>query len=184
MRILLLGDAGAGKTTFMNNIEKNDDKFIGLVSTVPTYGLDVVRHNLIVGQENHKITFMATSGLSQFNLISNAYISSCVGYIIFIDTTNIATLKSINQWLCRISSYGGNPNESMIIGTKKDLYDKRKIKKSDIASLYPNVPYFEVDLLTERAGTYVAEFLSAIIRRHKNSCSIVENNREEICFCQ
>ena len=178
MHILLLGDSGVGKSTFLNNLNNK------VKANVATFGLELYTHNVIFYDTLHKINFFSTSGLNYLHIINDAYAKNSNGYIIFIDVTNRNTLLTIPKWLKKIKMNGGDINDVIIIGTHVDCNDN-KISKSEIEYLHQNIPYLEVNLIHDSMLETIDKFLYKLIRKHKNSCSLIAyTNNDKSCICQ
>jgi small GTP-binding protein len=148
-RIVLLGDSGVGKSTFINTIIKPDGCFDPNIPS--TIGMDFYSYVY----RNIAFNFLEISGSQQFDTLRKTYVLNADIAIFFYDLTNDASLKNLTEYAELVHSINNTPYSHMImVGTKLDLKEKRKIglneiskKREEIAEIFgipsPNVLSYE-----------------------------------------
>jgi Ras-related protein Rab-11A len=127
IKLVLVGDSGVGKSTFLKR--KVDDVFHS--SFLSTIGVDFNTQYFF--RQNYKIrtSIWDTAGQEKFSSLIEVYYRNLTAALIFYDTTNKGSFENINKWLKRVKQN----NEYLpvyIIGTKTDLNDEREIFVSDL----------------------------------------------------
>jgi len=121
-KICLFGDAGCGKTTlakrYMTNQFISDTKMtIGVSLETKTFNLD---------EKRIKLQVWDFGGEERFRFFLPGYIKGTHGGILMYDTTNLASLSHLDDWLAVIKeSYQRFP--ILLTGGKNDLEEERQI---------------------------------------------------------
>lgn len=126
--VLLLGDSGVGKTSFLERhmtgqpiIEHEPTTFVGVATVVlPT------NHGLI------KLTIIDTIGTKPMGGLEKEYLHAVQCAIIMFDVTNPKSYKNATKkWLREADSI--DPNlPKILLGNKCDLKEERQIQREDI----------------------------------------------------
>lgn len=142
VKILLLGDAGVGKTTFCNKLN-NGEFTLNYNSTI---GVDFFTKYVDIGCKTFKLQIWDTAGQERFKSIVTSYYRNTSLAIIMIDLNNEGSIKSINKWLNDINNYCKEDVKIIMIGNKKDLpILVNKVEIENIVSKN-NIPYIEISV--------------------------------------
>ena len=123
IRILLVGDAGVGKTSVLmryaeDSFEQQQPDFEAKYKT-----LDVRGHVV-------KLTLMDTAGQERFRTLTSGSYRGADGVIICYDVSDTATFSNVPQWLQEVSRYSQNPQlVKVLAGNKTDLADHAVTKE-------------------------------------------------------
>lgn len=139
-KIILIGDGGCGKTSFVNCLRKGE--FSG--KYIPTQGVDV---SPITFNTNHDtITFKIwdCAGQEKFGGLRDGYYIGAQGVIIMLDLTSKLTLRNMEHWVKDVGRVVGEDVPVIVCGNKIDALN-RKLTEEMIKEVLPKtVPYFNV----------------------------------------
>ena len=127
-RVITLGDSGVGKTNFIFRFI--DDKFS--LNYFSTYGIDTKFKN--VKLENGceiKFKIFDTAGQERFKSISQNYIKKANGILLMYDISDKDSFNNIENWMETINENSGSKMSIVLIATKCDLKEDRKITKEE-----------------------------------------------------
>ena len=139
IKILLLGDSGSGKTSYlhkyMNDEFKKDSEL--------TIGIDYATRIV----NNTKIDIWDTAGQEVFRSITTSYFRSANGVLIFMDLTNIDSINNIEYWINDYLNKSGNDKKSiLLVGNKKDSTRAVTFEDGNEISKYFNISYVEISV--------------------------------------
>lgn len=129
-KILLLGDSGVGKTSFL--LQYTESQFNNVfISTIGVeYKMKVFNYrNKLV-----KFQIWDTAGQERFKAITRNYLRGSHGILLMYDITNDTTFDNIKQWLKQIYKAVEENVCVIVVGNKVDLEDERLVKSSDAES--------------------------------------------------
>lgn len=190
MKILMLGDSGVGKSTFIQKLQSDSSN----MHSIPTWGLEFYTYEVELYQNIHKISFISTSGSSKFREINSAYMEGCSGFILVFDMYDKKTFENLKIWK---ESVGFN---NLIIGTYnkngKNNKSKSKVNESEVLEEFPEFEYYQLDIDNDSKLLFnpftkknhsiysiVNKFCQKLIREHTNSCHVMELKQLHKCFC-
>ena len=153
-KIILAGDGGVGKTTYINQLLKG--KFTNTYT--PTLGVDVFVLAFNTNYGMFVLDIWDTAGQEKFKGLGDNYFMRSDGAIVMFDITAKNTLKNIKTWVSSIKNKNKGKNIPIgIYGNKFDVVieDKDRIKtkhpKISCKSCY-NVYAPIVDILQKITG--------------------------------
>jgi small GTP-binding protein len=145
IKILLLGDAGVGKTTIVNSFITN--KYVEDMGS--TIGLDY-KSKVLNG-----INFQMydTSGQERFKMLVNSYYKQTDIVVFIFSLDNIKSLENIeNSWIPNTNKHYDNDNNKpkyILVGNKSDkIYDKCILHKIKSIITKFNIHYYDVSAKT------------------------------------
>lgn len=173
-KVIILGDAGSGKTCFMNNYLGNpfydhDPPTIGVEfgSKVLTASkllkprlikkyqeLSEGKNQMTINELSAKMQLWGTSGQERFHSIVKSYYRNVNGVLFVCDLTRRVTFQHLKYWLEDFKNNSNIPLEEVgaaIIGNKTDLHEMQEVYESDLADLANeyNIPYYMVSSKAE-----------------------------------
>ena len=181
IKIILIGDKGVGKTSFIYNYLKKNEKIYS------TIGLDY--HDKYIDTKNNEYTIKLriwdTSGQYTYaNTIEN-YFKTCHGFIFFYDISNNESLLNIEKWIERIESFiDGKIYEKnidyILIGNKSDLNDR--INTNDLNRILTkyNFELFTCNNTSNTGNKYITHLIKKILLNQ--DLTNRELDRNEVSF--
>ncbi|KAI3381950.1 hypothetical protein SNEBB_010915 [Seison nebaliae] len=121
LRILEIGDAASGKTALLQQFltGKTNETY------TPTAGIEFNHLRLIVRGRNCKVQVWDPSGTAKHRSMLDTYYSGIMGYVLVIDRTKLASIKTLHSWIERIHEQVGkdkfNRTVKVVMLTKTDL---------------------------------------------------------------
>lgn len=202
MKILLLGDAHAGKTTLLS-------RFFGHTThrpTLTTVGIDFMEKDVQIGDALVRMQVWDTAGQERLTIITPMMYRSVMGVIVVYDITDWHSFTRVDFWLSQLRVYGASNLQKLLVGNKSDLgsvdgeSNLRKVSYECGANLArrESMPFFETSALCAgiaeikdvfcTIGTSV--LLAAELAEQKKPDSFcldprdyTENNRKKTCKC-
>jgi len=145
LKVVLVGDAGVGKTSLFENFT---NPIYPTTSYNPTIGVDFGNKTIVVQSKKIKIQIWDTAGQERFRSITHNYYRGADIVILIFDLTNMESFNNVNMWhkLIRdIVKSDEKPYKYILIGNKCDL-KPRRIVSADIATEFArnnDMQYFE-----------------------------------------
>ena len=137
IRLILLGDAGVGKTSIMEKFAKN--KYEDTKDT--TIGIKYETKIIKCKDKSYKIHLYDTAGQEKYKSIISSYYRLGKGFFVVFDLTSESSLNSVQNWMKEIQEKSPEPDPIIIIlGNKNDLENIRI--SEDIIKLIKSINYF------------------------------------------
>ncbi|XP_072421019.1 ras and EF-hand domain-containing protein isoform X1 [Chiloscyllium punctatum] len=116
-RLVLAGDAGSGKSSFLLRLCMNE--FKGHIPT--TLGVDFQMKKLLVDGESATLQIWDTAGQERFRSIAKSYFRKAHGVLLLYDVTSETSFLNVREWIDEIKSSTDFPTPIILIGNKIDL---------------------------------------------------------------
>jgi small GTP-binding protein len=126
-KLILIGDSGVGKSCLLNRFA--DDVYTD--SYISTIGVDFKIRTVETDGKICKLQIWDTAGQERFRTITSSYYRGAHGILLVFDITNTESFTNIQTWFKEVNTYASETVNLILVGTKSDLYDKRKILYSD-----------------------------------------------------
>ena len=118
LKILLVGNAGVGKTSLIYRITEN--KFND--NCPSTIGVEFNNKVLNVNSVNHTIKILDTSGQERYQNITKSYFRFVEGIFIVFDLSDEESFNSLEKWIEKIKEVVEEPN-IIILANKCEIFD-------------------------------------------------------------
>ncbi|XP_021263042.1 ras and EF-hand domain-containing protein-like isoform X7 [Numida meleagris] len=115
-RLMLAGDSGAGKSSFLLRLCRNE--FRGDISS--TLGVDFQVKQLLVDGEQTTLQIWDTAGQERYRSIARSYFHKAHGVLLLYDISSQSSFLSVRQWIEDIEG-AGTVLPLMLVGNKSDL---------------------------------------------------------------
>ena len=126
-KVLLLGDAGVGKTSLMWRF--SEDVFNK--TYISTIGIDFKLRTIEVQGKRVRLQIWDTAGQERFHAISVSYYRSAVGIMMVYDITRRHSFENIAKWLRNIDEHAKEDVIKLLVGNKCDLQGPRAVKREE-----------------------------------------------------
>ena len=151
-KIVVLGDSGVGKTSFIYKL--NNDDFSKKGSTI---GVDFSVHCVEIENTLIKLQIWDTAGQEQFKSITKSYFRNVAGALLFFDISNNQSYKNLSHWIDELLNHDVVEESIFIIANKTDLvkhihinqYYKNHIKMYANSSYKQNSPKEICEIFTK-----------------------------------
>jgi small GTP-binding protein len=138
IKVLLGGDGGTGKTTFLLSNQR------GMFSeAILTIGVEIFIASPSQTQNASKLLVFDLGGQERFQFLHDAFTAGTKAIILFYDLHRHTTFQSLRKWIMFLNSTMRVP--VLICGTKSDLVSEETIKefRSEFADLQTEHPVFQ-----------------------------------------
>lgn len=161
LHLIILGDQNVGKSFLVNRYVKND------LSSHPgkTLGVDFMKKQIRVYNQDYKVTFIDTSGAKQFRSLIYCQYKLANGIALLFDLINRETFENMPKWLNSIKEYASPESIVFIVGNKSDELKKRDVSYEEAWSFASSkgIAYFETSAMNSTGVSYMFESMCEYI---------------------
>ncbi|CAH2274156.1 ras and EF-hand domain-containing -like [Pelobates cultripes] len=178
-RLVLAGDAGSGKSSFLLRLCLNE--FRGDIPT--TLGVDFQMKKLLVDGDHTTLQIWDTAGQERFRSIAKSYFRKAHGVLLMYDITSEASFLNVRQWIDEIKNSSDKPMPMMLIGNKTDMRSVNKESAVIHTSMGEKLAMAYGALFCETSaknGTNVVEAVLHLAREVKKTVDLKEENAESV----
>lgn len=133
-KLIIIGDSGIGKSSLLNRFA--DDVYTD--SYISTIGVDFKIRTIDIDGKMCKLQIWDTAGQERFRTITSSYYRGAHGILLVFDITNPESFVNLTAWLKEVTNYASETVNLILIGTKSDLVEKRKISYTDASEFAKN----------------------------------------------
>jgi small GTP-binding protein len=168
-KIVLTGSSGSGKSTLFKKIINPDVQMSN--KYVETLGVEFGTMSKKISDRIIKFNIWDTSGRSNLRVVANSYYKPSNLVIVVLDLTSISSFSELSGNVCDAKEHIDSNSMIVVVGTKGDLIDRRKISAVAIQEFCDehNVDY--VEIVDKSIGKPVKD-----IFQNKNTITIESNN--------
>ncbi|XP_053321051.1 ras and EF-hand domain-containing protein-like isoform X2 [Spea bombifrons] len=178
-RLVLAGDAGSGKSSFLLRLCLNE--FRGDIAT--TLGVDFQIKKLMVDGDHTTLQIWDTAGQERFRSIAKSYFRKAHGVLLVYDVTSEASFLNVRQWIDEIKNSSDKPIPLMLIGNKTDMRPERTESGFIHTSMGEKLAMAYGSLFCETSakdGTNVVEAVLHLAREVKKTVDPTEENADTV----
>ena len=153
-KIILLGDANVGKTTF-TSLLVTDNLPTDYHSTIGVEFLSSIIE--LMDSTNVKLMLWDTAGQERYRALTKIYYKDVIGVFLFFDLTNRKSFLNLRYWYDQIKGEIENSNGVIyIIGNKLDLVNERQVSNEDVLNFLDEldskntVKYKEISVIRDK----------------------------------
>jgi len=157
-KVIILGDTDAGKTSFLNKYIYGN---MGQTRPNLSIGTEFYAKDVVIDDFEVSLIFFDPGG-QDIKILRNLYYKDASGVILTFDLTNRETFDKLSEIYDHVSINVGQV-PFLLIGTKADLVDKRKISMNEANKFAAEkgIIYFETSAFT---GQGIDESIGYLIR--------------------
>ena len=126
-KLIIIGDSGIGKSCLLNRFA--DDIYTD--TYISTIGVDFKIRTIVVNGRLCKLQIWDTAGQERFRTIVSSYYRGAHGIVLVYDITNPESFTNCEMWLTEVQRYATDQVKIILVGTKSDLSEKRKVAFAD-----------------------------------------------------
>ncbi|KAM9808373.1 ras and EF-hand domain-containing protein [Neosynchiropus ocellatus] len=178
-RLVLAGDAGSGKSSFLLRLMLNE--FRGDIQS--TLGVDFQIKRLLVDGERTSLQIWDTAGQERFRSIARSYFRKAHGVLLLYDVTSESSFLNVRAWADEIQDCTQDEISMCVIGNKVDLKESSP-DGSCVSSLLGEKLAKEYGALfcetSAKEGTNVVEAVLHLARAVKKSVKLRQRSDSRV----
>lgn len=166
-KIILVGDSGTGKSTFLTKYINNSftDMFIS------TIGVDFTTTKISLDGMSIKLQIWDTAGQERFRTITTTYYRGAHGIMVMFDLTCHDSFMNISNWISDIKTYTMQNVPILLVGTKCDKVNDIQVSREEITQMVQSygLEYIETSAKTDVNVVNSFDKLTKKINEYVNS---------------
>ena len=127
VKIILLGEAGTGKSNLINSYFNQPFEEDSLTTITPQFSLKV----LTFGKKKYELTIWDTAGQEKYRSLNQIFIKDSQICILVYDITNKKSFTSLDYWVGKVHEIVGKDCLLGVVGNKSDLYLQEKVSEQE-----------------------------------------------------
>ena len=176
LKILLLGEGGVGKTTFvqcLNNKSFNENQPI-------TPGIDVGVYKYKQNNIEYYMQLWDFGGQDRFKFLHDSFIDGAHAVLIFFDLTRPKTLQNIDFWI-NMCVKNNLHVPLLLVGTKLDRYrtEEKWLEKLDMSLILENLNIEKYDLISSKEKIGLNELIADVVQVINEKEKAKESEKDE-----
>ncbi|CAN9499286.1 unnamed protein product [Ophioblennius macclurei] len=178
-RLILAGDAGAGKSSFLLRLTLNE--FRGDIPT--TLGVDFQMKKMLVDGEKTNLQIWDTAGQERFRSIARSYFRKAHGVLLLYDVGSERSFLNVRAWVDQIQDSAEEKIPMCVIGNKVDLREElpegrcvSSLQGEKLAKIYGAL-FCET---SAKEGTNVVEAVLHLAREVKKRVTLRQDSSSQL----
>ena len=151
LKVIILGDAGVGKTCLLNQYVKKQFS----MQYKSTIGADFLTKELNLDGKVVQLQLWDTAGQEQFNSIGASFYRNAECCVLVCDLTDEKSFEDVEKWrgqfLNQLNPKDPDNFPFVVFGNKCDKNEERKVQDAKLKQYceqHNNIPYFETSAKT------------------------------------
>lgn len=154
LKLAVLGDAGVGKTSLVNQFVSASFKEDYRATLGVNIVMKIIRLEKI--NSNAQLILWDIAGQEQYEKTRGAYYEGCVGALLVYDITRYSSFENIEfKWLTDYNKHVGKEGSYILIGNKNDLEDQRYVFIEDAKEMAKRINAIEFIETSAKTGNNV-----------------------------
>jgi len=165
VKLLLIGDAGVGKSTLCEKLSRGE--FINSYNS--TIGVDFFSLFVPIDHKIYKLQIWDTAGQERFKAITRSYYKNSKIVLFMIDLHDTEGLDKMERYLNEVKTHCDDNVKIIVIGNKNDLQINIDKEKLNEILIIDNLPYIELSVKNEPNFEHFYELLHITINNLPNN---------------
>ena len=169
-KILIIGDAGVGKSNLLLRYVKNE--FASDMRS--TVGVEFGTKMLKIDNYDIKAQIWDTAGQERYRAITSAYYKGAKGVLIVYDITKKNTFENVDKWLNDFKMKSDDDAAIVIVGNKSDLINEREvsIEEATLKAQVNHLAFFETSAKeNENVHSAFMSLMNQVLKNYKKNNS-------------
>lgn len=164
LKILIVGNSGTGKTSFINKWIKNEFQDLYKATIVSEYSAKIYEY----GDKSYKIDLWDIAGQDHFSTVTKTFAKGAHGCITMCDFLDVNSLENTIKWKESLDNYelfpDGKKIPNILIQNKADLVSENEIKDMSKLEEFCKKNQFDACFKTSaKTGYNINESISKLI---------------------
>ncbi|XP_034482508.1 ras-related protein Rab-1B-like [Drosophila innubila] len=145
-KILMLGDAGVGKTCLLQRF--TNKRYTGYYKC--TIGIEMMVRDIEISGCKVKLEIWDTAGEERYRSMMSSYYRQVDGIVLVFDLTRRLSYCHVDYWIEEIKKYASSDVSIILVGNKCDAFGDRQVHQQ-LAVMYAdnlNIPYVEASAVS------------------------------------
>lgn len=173
-KLVVIGDTNIGKSCLLSRFIDNYYS----TSFISTIGVDFKVKTIKIDNKLIKIQIWDTAGQCRFRTITNSYYRGSHGIFIVYDISNRQSFNNIEIWIRDVNKFVSDNTIKMLIGTKSDLNNQRKVSKEEAQLLADKLNMNYIETSAKDNININDPFINISKELLKNYNQKIESNKE------
>ena len=162
IKIILLGEAGTGKTNLINvccNLEFNPNSISSLTASFSS-------KDIKIKNVNYNLKLWDTAGQEIYRSLNSIFIKDSKIVILVYDITNKKSFEELDYWKKCAEDILGKNTVFAVVGNKKDLYKNEAISEEEGEEYAKKIGAFFVVTSAKTDGEGFANFVNVLVEKY------------------
>lgn len=177
--VVLAGDAGAGKSSFLLRLTRNEFR----KDMQTTLGVDYQSKTMQVDGETTSLQIWDTAGAERFRCVTRSFFRKAQGVLLLYDVTSVDSFLNVREWVDQIQASTNENIPLCIVGNKVDLREHHPAESCVSSSNGEKLAKAYGALFCEtsaKEGTNIVEAVLHLAREIKKNSSLRRPSESEV----
>ena len=174
IKVILVGEAGTGKTSLINTSIGMEFKDFLPSSATNSFAPKEIK----IDGKKYILNLWDTIGQEQFRSLTKIFIKDSKIVIFVYDITNYKSFEEVDFWLNTVKEILGDTAIFGLAGNKKDLFQNEKvIEEEGEKKAADNGAIFK--LTSAKTGAGINDFMQSLLEKYVQKYKIKDNNDDK-----
>ena len=160
LKIILVGNAGIGKTSIINRYHNNSFN----ENSLSTVSMNFISKTMNINKKKVIVDIWDTAGQEQYRSINKLFVKDSDIVVIVYDITNRQSFEDLDYWHNFINEELGQKPLLALAGNKMDLYEKEEVREEEGEELANEWEAYFALLSAKEENNTINKFFEDIIK--------------------